>query len=872
MENVSVICKNSLTQTTPSCVLTVNQRLSVELRRQSPPANRKAQIRAQILPLSTWIKEQWLQHASDNLLLDQWQEYCLWHDIISNHISGGIINVTQTAKLAQQAWKLINHWLTNTQEWGQHNNLDIASFHKWTKEFQLTCLSQKLISESQLPLAVINMIETGHINNLPTDVTIVGFDEFSPVITKLISTLQAHCDVHIATNHPKQAPVEIASFTTPDDELSAALNWGINNATQNKSIAIVIPDLTDKHHTIRRLLKKTPSEYYNLSAGRKLIEYEIIQVAIAIIRLLTGFIKTQDAYLWLQSPYLAMNDHEIDVGAILDSQLRQLEENTVPVSIIFNLIRKIKNIKNTSWINRLRNFSKVISTLKKNDSPQNIATSWCECLNTIGWPGGRELSSLEHQLIEKFKSVIDAFSKLADVKSTMNDKEALALLELQCRDTAFQPEGSEAPLQILGFLECSGMKFEKIWVTSLDSEALPSPVKLNPFIPASVQQASNMPHSTAEKERLFANQLLQRLLNSAEESCISWAQTKEDKAMKPSTLISNLTCFSEKNTTLNEKAINHFYCAENIEKSDLFDAMEEIEDNIAPPPSKEERTRGGSRLLELQANCPFRAFAEMRLKALPLASPSMGMSAADRGALTHRILEDIWNTLNSQQQLMMLPDEQLSELIETSIDNNLTIWKKGKKLPQDNTWPRLEKMRLNTILHDWLTKEKSRAPFTVLGHEIEQSIKIDTLTLNIKLDRVDQVSPGQYIIIDYKTGASSISHWFGERPTAPQLPLYCSYGQIPGSIEGISFAFIKPFHTEFAGVGSERLEAGIPNIRTTSSLKISGNTSWSECIQNWQQSLTQLSHEFCSGISHVSPHSSSSCQYCELQSFCRINQ
>ena len=61
-----------------------------------------------------------------------------------------------------------------------------------------------------------------------------------------------------------------------------------------------------------------------------------------------------------------------------------------------------------------------------------------------------------------------------------------------------------------------------------------------------------------------------------------------------------------------------------------------------PPINADEAQRGGARLLELQAACPFRAQAELRLGARALEEPGVGVDAAERGDLIHRALAVLW--------------------------------------------------------------------------------------------------------------------------------------------------------------------------------------------------------------------------------------
>ena len=52
----------------------------------------------------------------------------------------------------------------------------------------------------------------------------------------------------------------------------------------------------------------------------------------------------------------------------------------------------------------------------------------------------------------------------------------------------------------------------------------------------------------------------------------------------------------------------------------------------------------------------------------------------------------------------------------------------------------------------WLNLEKARPPFVVLEQETTRFVTIGDLNLTLQIDRIDQLSHDQWMIIDYKTG------------------------------------------------------------------------------------------------------------------------
>ena len=67
--------------------------------------------------------------------------------------------------------------------------------------------------------------------------------------------------------------------------------------------------------------------------------------------------------------------------------------------------------------------------------------------------------------------------------------------------------------------------------------------------------------------------------------------------------------------------------------------LEEIEDVERRAVPAGQVIRGGARILQLQAACGFRAFAERRLWATELESVELGMDARESGTVVHKVLE-----------------------------------------------------------------------------------------------------------------------------------------------------------------------------------------------------------------------------------------
>jgi hypothetical protein len=117
----------------------------------------------------------------------------------------------------------------------------------------------------------------------------------------------------------------------------------------------------------------------------------------------------------------------------------------------------------------------------------------------------------------------------------------------------------------------------------------------------------------------------------------------------------------------------------------------------------------------------------------------------------------------------------------------------------------------------------------------------------VRLDRVDQ-SGDKQLVIDYKTGEVTPSHWLGERPKDPQLPLYILASETPAN--GCAFAQIKGGKIKFVGVADSEI---INNQKPAEN--------WPEQLEQWQQALRALANEFTTGHAIAEVFDSSGINY-----------
>src|SRR5690606_6401842 len=159
--------------------------------------------------------------------------------------------------------------------------------------------------------------------------------------------------------------------------------------------------------------------------------------------------------------------------------------------------------------------------------------------------------------------------------------------------------------------------------------------------------------------------------------------------------------------------------------------------------------------------CPFNAFARLRLGADQVIEAVAGFSAIERGNILHDALAIIWRRLGNSRQLLGLPDDELRNLITSAATEALRPAQQRRPAELGTFYCALERERLEGLLWEWLQQEKTRPPFSVVAIEEQRRIHFAGLTLQLRIDRIDQLDSGELLLIDYKTGSPKIGRASG---------------------------------------------------------------------------------------------------------------
>jgi hypothetical protein len=272
-------------------------------------------------------------------------------------------------------------------------------------------------------------------------------------------------------------------------------------------------------------------------------------------------------------------------------------------------------------------------------SPAAWAEAFGACLAAWGWPGEIPPGSRPYQAARHFRELLRELSSLSAVVPDLDA--AAAQGELRRLATApFQEESGEPAVFVLDAYEDPGLHFDSLWVAGLTATAWPRPVNVDPLLPIEIQRQLGMPGVTPEDCVAESREIIERWRSQSADLVLSWPKFENDTDVDSSPLL------PADMPMLGPARI--FPSRERL----AFEAarLESVPDAAALPLTST-RVPGGARVLELQSQCAFRAFAELRLAAEPLEEPVAGIDRRHRGIVLHRALETVWSALRTQAAL-----------------------------------------------------------------------------------------------------------------------------------------------------------------------------------------------------------------------------
>lgn len=822
-------------------VITPNNRLSADLERhyfKSVTRNTLDKPRCQ--PYSMFLTQSYNQlkrnctNSPFPLLLNNIQSRHLWQKIIKDDTE-----ITYSEGLLAaivQAWEYCTQWDVDPKHSAFKHNTQTERFQLWWHHFNKHLDTFNLITEQQISSCLIKE----PLIKIPHTLIWVCFDGFTPQQVRLQSYFTANEVTQYFYDLPqKKGITEVVAAQDNKEEYDQLFLW-LKQKIRLKEprIGVVIPNLQQESRTVHRLFSQHfDVAEYNISLGQPLIDFPIIAHALNWLAMSTDLCTQQQAQLLLQSPYTGSAKEEFLARSHYMQDSALLQERSFPLHSFINDVNP--------FAPNLAILLRTLTPYPEETTPHQWVTLFQERLNTIGFPGSYGLNSQDYQCFNRFSTVFDEFRQLQIISKSLSLNQALAAFTDLLKNTIFQAQKINAPIQISGLLEASGCEFDSLWVMGLTNQCLPQKTHLSAFIPHQLQRDLGMPHSSPGRELQFAQQTLLRLQRGSSSTVFSYARLQGDSPELPCSLIADYPLRTLE--PLDKSSTNY------------ETHLDALLDNYLIAPTPDEPVHGGTALLGSQAKCPFKAFAQYRLNAKSTPETTDGLDNKEKGKIIHKVMELIWGTLQNQEKLLRMNAAAIEQLIDTVLYTVLNPLNKEHpesfpELIQDVEFTRLK--RLVMICLEW---EKQRPAFAV--EALEKSYTIDLAGLNIKMriDRLDTVGSKKWVI-DYKSSLPVTRPWNEDRPKEPQLLLYTLLDE---DIDTMLLMQIKTGRVQCLGLSEQKLD-----IKGLGSLK--KDELWSDLRESWYQQLLSLAEEIQQGHCQPQPASMAICQQCDFKNLCRI--
>ena len=621
---------------------------------------------------------------------------------------------------------------------------------------------------------------------------------------------------------------------------------------------------------LRSVLEAGTDAWVGIEGGQPLARAGMISHALTMLAFLAGAeLELETASAWLRSPYWASPPPA--TRAHLSLLLRERGLIALTVRDFLGALQLAPRAVLASARALAAQLTHAGAALGDGSATAQVwSVRLTEALRAAGWPGAPAAHMQGQQTLLRWHELLEEFGGLGASVGNLRRAAALELLRALAAHRLYRPADEDVSVIVSGVLADPIVHYDGIWVAGLDADSFPQPPQPDPFIPLSQQLEAGIPAASVAGRLAQARALLGAWRTATAELVLSCPAHGGDLELLPSPLLGAPAPRARSGTG---------WLPARMRREGQLEALADAQG--VPWPAAEPLPRG-TRSLDLQNQCPFRAYAELRLGSLKPELPEPGVPPHRRGELLHAALQYLWSRLKDSSALADLSQPALDELIERSVTQALAdtlarpLSRRSRRRAADGQLDMFapvpailarECRRAERLIRRLCELERRRPPFRVEGTELESRLLLAGATVRMRIDRIDRFASGGRAILDYKSGRRVSGDWYGERPTHPQLLAYaCALGE---EVAALATVTVSAREVRFDGIA--RTAQLLPEVRAARSAAASEEAAWREQQFAWRGIVERLIGAFLVGQAVVDPKPGA-CAHCHVIDICRIGE
>ena len=743
-------------------IITASRRLARDLGEKwaehEKAMGKTAWLTPRIVYIEDWLS-QYLIDAADSIRpmnkLDRLKELMLWEGALARRIPDEVLGFGGIVKQLSIASSIASEWLI------PYSKIEAAAcspdeelFVEVLADYKEALRKGNWVDSAGLPEVICELLSSGKCIP-PKTIVVAGFHRVNPALGMLFDALRGQdSTVTIIDPATKSELVVEQEYLEERAEFRSAGAWAaeILNDNSRARIAIICPRLESKMQRVSGLVREgllpgwqfgsqRHQSLVNVGYGRRLIDFPAVGAAMLVLRWLRTGIKGEEVSVLLRSNWIGGDS--LGGRARLEAYLRSLSDRDWDIgtlrAVLMDRDASLDAVEFVQLLDKAYELSEVVDQLM---TPHQCVQRIDKFLNDIGWPGDVAPDSLDFQLNNRWRELLNELAKIEGITQRIRLSDAINRLESLTLDTLWQPETLTGSVQLLGPQQAAGMEFDAIWIAGMDSSEWPPKAHPSSFISRDLQRSYGVSDATPADTLDFSEKLFSSLVNSSPECVLSWSRIRDGTERDVSAMVGA------------QKA-GDYRGAEDPGWSTKGLAgttqMLTIPDDVVPPVTDREKIWGGAYTVQRQKSEPFSGFVYGRLGVRHLEPFSKGLTPSLRGSIVHSALYTLLRDKPSRADLGTWDESKKSQRINGAADSALDPYTQNA----DDVLKqiiRIERDRLKFLLEKFLISELRRPEFQIVGVEAKIPYSKFGVDLGFRVDRIDQLADGRMLIIDYKTG------------------------------------------------------------------------------------------------------------------------